>query len=321
MFWDRDLKGFGLRVYASGRKVFVVQTRGPNGPKRATLGRYGKLAPEQARKRAARVIDRIKRGAGSVSGAGGARTHGGGSGGALHAGPCGGQLPGGDAGELPLHDRGAHPARTRRTSDKRGGPVAGREVSLPAAKDAAGGERGGEDPLKDVLDGRSVGVDSAGAQPVPGGTPVQEVRRERFLTPDEYRELGRVLQEAEADGSVRPSAIAALRLLMLTGCRKNETVQLRWGRRGNRATREIRLRDTKTGPRSIPLSSAVEAVLEGIPPRRGQPVGDRGEEGRHASGQRGRGVEASSRRPGLGTFESTTCVIHGRAARWRLGRA
>ena len=41
VFWDRDLKGFGLRVYASGRKVFVVQTRGPNGPKRATLGRYG----------------------------------------------------------------------------------------------------------------------------------------------------------------------------------------------------------------------------------------------------------------------------------------
>ena len=33
-----------------------------NGPKRATLGRYGKLSPEQARKRAAEVIDRIKRG-------------------------------------------------------------------------------------------------------------------------------------------------------------------------------------------------------------------------------------------------------------------
>ena len=52
MFWDRDLKGFGLRVHASGRQVFVVQTPGPNGPKRATLERYGILSQEQARKQA-----------------------------------------------------------------------------------------------------------------------------------------------------------------------------------------------------------------------------------------------------------------------------
>ena len=50
VFWDRDLKGFGVRVHPSGRKVFVVQTRGPNGPKRVTLGRYGKVGPDEARK-------------------------------------------------------------------------------------------------------------------------------------------------------------------------------------------------------------------------------------------------------------------------------
>jgi len=60
VFWDRDLPGFGIRIYPSGRKVYLVQARGPKGSKRATLGRHGKdLAPEQARKKAAVAIDRI----------------------------------------------------------------------------------------------------------------------------------------------------------------------------------------------------------------------------------------------------------------------
>ena len=37
VFWDRDLAGFGVRVYASGHKVYVVQSRGVEGSRRATL--------------------------------------------------------------------------------------------------------------------------------------------------------------------------------------------------------------------------------------------------------------------------------------------
>ena len=62
VFWDRDLAGFGVRVHPTGRKVYVVQTRGPGGPKRVTLGRHGELSTDEARKRAVPVIDRIKRG-------------------------------------------------------------------------------------------------------------------------------------------------------------------------------------------------------------------------------------------------------------------
>ncbi len=62
VFWDRDLPGFGVRVYPSGVKVYVVQSRGPGGSKRATLGRHGNLTPDGARRKAAAAIDRIKRG-------------------------------------------------------------------------------------------------------------------------------------------------------------------------------------------------------------------------------------------------------------------
>ncbi|WP_428100267.1 Arm DNA-binding domain-containing protein [Candidatus Rariloculus sp.] len=62
LFWDRDLAGFGVRVHATGRKVYLVQSRGPAGLKRVSLGRHGELSPDEARKRAAAAIDRIKRG-------------------------------------------------------------------------------------------------------------------------------------------------------------------------------------------------------------------------------------------------------------------
>ena len=62
VFWDRELTGFGVRVYPTGGKVYVVQARGPGGPKRVTVGRHGVLGAEQARRRAALIIARVKAG-------------------------------------------------------------------------------------------------------------------------------------------------------------------------------------------------------------------------------------------------------------------
>ena len=53
----------------------------------------------------------------------------------------------------------------------------------------------------------------------------KENKRERFLSPEETERLGEVLREAESE---MPSAVAALRLLLLTGCRLSEIQFLRW---------------------------------------------------------------------------------------------
>ena len=62
VFWDRELTGFGVRVYPTGGKVYVAQARGPDGPKRVTVGRHSVVGAEQARQRAALIIARVKAG-------------------------------------------------------------------------------------------------------------------------------------------------------------------------------------------------------------------------------------------------------------------
>jgi len=83
-----------------------------------------------------------------------------------------------------------------------------------------------------------------------GGNPCKGIRRyrqkrsERFLSPEEYRRLGMALDRHEAR---QPFRVAALRLLLLTGCRKSEIITLEW-----RFYRDGRLylEDAKTGLRT-----------------------------------------------------------------------
>ena len=98
----------------------------------------------------------------------------------------------------------------------------------------------------------------------------RQTRSERFLPPEEYRRLARILDRHEAD---RPFHAAAVRLLLLTGCRKSEILTLEW-----RFYREgkLYLPDSKTGPRTVWLCAAARDVLTRLP-RSTQwvfPVGD-----------------------------------------------
>lgn len=56
---DSAIPGFGLRVSSGGAKSFIVETRINNKVKRITLGRYGKLTVEQARKEAMKILGMV----------------------------------------------------------------------------------------------------------------------------------------------------------------------------------------------------------------------------------------------------------------------
>ena len=77
--------------------------------------------------------------------------------------------------------------------------------------------------------------------------------------------MGEVLREAEEE---MPSAVAAFRLLLLTGCRMSEIRDLRWEYVKNDC---IELPDAKTGGRVVPLGPEARAVLSSIPHEDGNP--------------------------------------------------
>ena len=93
----------------------------------------------------------------------------------------------------------------------------------------------------------------------------KENKRERFLSPEETERLGEVLAEAESEMS---SAVAAFRLLLLTGCRLSEIHFLRWEYVKDDC---IELPDAKTGGRVVPLGPEARAVLAALPREDGNP--------------------------------------------------
>ena len=93
-------------------------------------------------------------------------------------------------------------------------------------------------------------------------TPNPRKKNTRFLSRVELDRLHRILDRRADDTKASPSQrhqIDIIRLLLLTGCRKNEIVRLR---RDEVHGSQLRLRDSKTGPRTVFLNVEARAIIE-----------------------------------------------------------
>lgn len=297
--FDEDLAGFGVTVYPSGVKSWIVEYRPHGGgrgvaKKRFTLGKIGKLTPDQARKAAADMLAAVRLGADPATEKAEQRQ-------ALTVGDLidlfdaqyvGPMVKPGTAisHRIALSElRRAHGGLKAEALSR--GHVAtlhARMADRPYAANRAVAVWG-----KTFTWAASRGLVPEGVNPTKGLQKYREQGRERFLTSEELGQLGAVLADGETVGlpytvdetkpkskhaakaenrrvKLDPFAVAAIRLLILTGARLREILHAQWQQvdfeRG-----VIFLADSKTGKKPIYLSAAALAILAALPRLAGNP--------------------------------------------------
>lgn len=288
--WDSELSGFGLKVTPSGTKTYLVQYRaGGRGmpTRRITIGRHGSpWTPEQARQEARRVLATVNLGddpaarkadkrrdltvsdlcdlyisegcttkkPSTIRADQGRIT--------WHIKPLLGKMKVGDITRADVE---------RLLRDVAAGKTASPRRSNKGGSSATGGKGVASQTviLLRTIFAFALARTLRSDNPAAGIKTFQVRKLERFLTGEEMAQLGKVLTEFESKGG-NPYLIAAIRLLLLTGCRKSEILNLTWDC-VDITHSCLRLPDSKTGAKVVPLGRSALDTLSKLQRMPGNP--------------------------------------------------
>ncbi|HEY0437111.1 MAG TPA: site-specific integrase, partial [Phenylobacterium sp.] len=285
LIWDADVSGFGVRIRPGGHRGYILQYRFGGRTRRYQIGAHGSpWTPETARDRARVLVGQIAGGDDPQETRFGARAE------LSVAQLCDLYLAEGLATRKPTSVASARSNIENHIKlllgTRRASLVTRQEVDHLLAAVAAGKTcrsaktakkkgfsrvQGGKGAANSAVVTLSAAMGFAVARGIRPDNPAFRVRRfpekklERFLSPAEIARLGEALAAAEAIGVEPGSAIAAIRLLVLTGCRKSEILTLKPAY-VDRHHRCLRLPDSKTGHKIVHVGAPALKVIDGICP-------------------------------------------------------
>lgn len=260
--WDSLLHGFGVRVYPSGVKTYLLHIRVHGTQHKIRLGRHGVVTADQARADARLRLADLQRGL-VVDRTPPLRT---------------------TFAELAARYLAEHAATRKKPSSQRLDRNNLRLHLLPRLAPLLLETITPQDVLAlhhamhatPVIANRCLSLLStmfglarrwgllAGDNPATGTQPYRERRRDTMLDAPCRQRVLALLEQFAHDRLASPSVLALIRVMLFTGARPGELKGLTWDRIAWEA-RLIRLAETKTGPRVLYLSDEALATLEGLP--------------------------------------------------------
>jgi len=262
--WDSALPGFGLRVSPKGRKTFIVQYRYKSRSQRVSIGRQSIITVDKARSNAKVILGKI------------------------------------ESGNNPAMDVRVYRKAPTLTEinerfvkehvELRLKPTTQanyKQIMKAYVLPALGDHKVSEIIHKDVVELHTAlgytpyqanrallvlskifnlcekwGLRDHGSNPCRHVEKYKEKTRNRFLDHSELERLWRTLDEELETGPTSQYAIAAYKLLILTGCRLGEIQKMQWSHvKGNR----VEFPDTKTGYKRLPFNAEAMHVLHSVP--------------------------------------------------------
>lgn len=285
--WDMELKGFGLKITPAGNRIYIVQYRlgGRGSPtRRFTIGKHGApWTPTKARTEAKRLLGSVADGKDPQTAKAAEKA-------AMTVNElCDAYLKEGcdtkkdstiatDKGRITRHIKPL--LGRKRVKDLTANDIR-RFMSDVANGKTAVTAKTGKHGLARVTGGKGTASRTVGLlggilsfaidegirpdNPAIGIKRYPDTKGERFLSPSELSRLGEALNAVE---KTEPLAVPAIRLLIMTGCRKTEILALKWSEVDFNIGC-LRLADSKTGHKVVMLGAPALQILADLPKQDG----------------------------------------------------